>query len=320
MMEGLQISIPQRMMLIRITLIFSLIISVLLSFNLWAGYREFPYAPLFQNDFIPAPYDSVYIALAILSWIASLFLNKQRVFIFISFLLSVLLVLFDINRCQPWFYVYNAMLVVYIFYNGRVDDPNKFTSFFIILQIIFASVYFFNGLSQLNSHFIDTDFSETISPLKHIVSERQFLFFKKMGFLVPYLMMFIGLGLIVSPIRYLAITLATIIHFLLFIFLFPSSKNGNYALWFTNLSSVLMLFLLFSGKTKQRYFSPTFLFQVPLFYIVIILFVILPFFNRSGKWPDFLSSNFKSGNNNYATIKLGKKTTKICHFMKRTFV
>jgi hypothetical protein len=216
--------------------------------------------------------------------------------------------LFDVNRLQPWFYVYNALLLVFLFYNGRVDDSNKFTSYFIILQIIIASVYFFCGLSQLNKLFVNSDFTEIISPLKEIVSERQFLFFKKMGVVVPYLLMFVGLGLVISPIRYLAITLALVMHVLLLFFLFPSQKNNNYALWFSNLSFMMMLFLMFSGKTKQRYFSPTFLFQIPVFYPLMILFVVMPFFNNSGKWPDYLSANFKSGNNNSVVISLSEKT------------
>jgi len=307
MMDGLKISIPQRMMLLRIILIISLVISVLLSLNLWCGYRAVPYSSLIGANPIHPSFDLVYIAIVMLLWLASLFFNRQRLLMFLAFVICVVLVLFDINRLQPWFYIYNSMLVVFLFYDGRVDDSNKFTSYFIILQIIFASVYFFCGLSQLNKLFIDSDFSEIISPLRNMVSERQFFFFKKMGVIVPYLLMFIGIGLIISPIRYLAITLGLLVHFLLLIFLFPSHKNGNYALWFSNLAFILMLLLLFSGKTKQRYFSPTFLFQMPLFYFMAVLFVIMPFFNNSGKWPDYLSSNFKSGNKNSVRFSLSEK-------------
>jgi hypothetical protein len=66
--------------------------------------------------------------------------------------------------------------------------------------------------------------------------------------------------------------------------------------------------LLFSGKTKQRYFSPLFLLQKPLFYMVMVLFVLLPFFNNMNYWPDYLSSNFKSGNNKSAMISLSNRT------------
>lgn len=309
------------MMLLKVTLIFSLIISFLLSINLWAGYRSVPYSSLIGPNPLKAPFDAVYITVAMVLLLSSLVLNRQRLLICLALLICVLLVLFDINRLQPWFYIYAAMLWVFVFYNGRVDDPNKFTAYFIILQIILASVYFFCGLSQLNRLFIEADFSEIISPIRTMISERQFLFFKKMGFLVPYVLMFIGLALIISPIRYLAITLAMVMHVLLLVLLFPSSKNNNYALWFSNLSFMVMLMLMFSGKTKQRYFSPTVLFQIPLFYPAIAFFVILPFFNNSGLWPDFLSSNFKSGNTNTAVFFVSEKAaeqmpTSITRFCK----
>lgn len=306
MMEGLKISIPQRMQLLRVTLVLTMIVSILLSIHLWAGAREIPYTSVVSVNWLNKSLDTVFVLSAVFCWLASLFLKRHRLFLFFGFVFSTVLVIMDMNRLQPWFYVYSAMLFVFIFYNGRVDDSNKFTAYFIILQIILASVYFFSGLSQLNKLFIDSDFTEIISPLRSILSERQFLFFKKMGFVAPYLLMFTGLGLIISPVRYLAITVAILIHFLLLVFLFPSERNQNYALWFTNLSFMIMLLLMFSGKTKQRYFSPTFLFQMPLFYVVFSLFVIMPFFNSRKGWPDFLSGNFRSGNTNSAVISLSE--------------
>lgn len=308
MMKMLQISIPKRMILIRTVIVLSLIVSVLLSIHVWGGYRSVPYTSLIGDNPIPAPFDFIYVGVIVLLLLASLFFVWQRFLLCCAVALCVLLVLFDLNRLQPWLYVYCAMLMVFVFYNGRVDDSNKFTAYFIILQIVFASVYFFCGLSQLNSLFIESDFSHIISPMKTLMSERQFLFFKRAGFIVPYMFMFIGLGLIISPIRYLAITLGVFIHILLLVFLFPSVRNQNYVLWFSNFSFIVILILLFSGKTKQKYFSPTFLFQIPYFYLVFFLFVVMPFFNNSGTWPDYLSSNFRSGNTNKALIFLSEKS------------
>lgn len=319
MIDGLKLSIPQRMILVRITLIFSLIISIFLSLDLWGGYRTFPYAPLFGKTFIFPPYDFILSGLAILGWLCSLFLKKHRLFIALSLILGMLLVIGDLNRLQPWFYVYNAMLAIFIFYNGRVDDPNKFTSVFIILQLIFASVYFYCGISQLNSHFIESAYCDIISPLKQLMSERQFLFFKKMGAAIPYLLIFTGLGFTISPLRYLAITLSITMHVVLLVFLFPSAKNTNYALWFSNLSFIFMVVLLFSGKTKQRYFSPTFLFKMPLFYFVAVLFLLMPAFNIVNRWPDYLSSNFISGNTATASIILSKNAKEKLPFYLKYF-
>lgn len=309
MMNGLQISIPQRMTLIRMVLILSMVISFLLSFNLWAGYRDFPYAALLHQNFIPAPYDYIPVIILLLIWISSLFFKRERLLLFIAFLISAYLAIMDLNRLQPWFYVYSLMLLVFVFYNGRVDDPNKYTSYFITLQIMFASVYFFCGLNQINSLFTVRDFPEIISPLQTMMSERQFLFFNKLGSVVPYLLLFVGLGLMISPIRYLAITLGICMHILLLIFLFPSEKNQNYALWFSNLCFLIIMFLMFSGKTKQRYYSPTFLFEVPVFYPMLFLFVVMPFFNSKNQWPDYLSFNIKSGNSNFAILSLSPSST-----------
>jgi hypothetical protein len=288
------------MILVRVILIFSLVVSMLSSFHLWGGERNFPYSPLIETGTVHEPFDTILMTVAILSWIASLLLRKQRLFLVFSFLLCCWMVVMDVNRLQPWFYCYNAMLAVYIFYNGRVDDPNKYTSYFIILQIIVASVYFFAGLSQLNDRFAEGEFTRVILPLNNYVSDRQFKLFVKFGQAVPYLLVFVGAGLMINSIRYLAIALAILFHVMLLVFLFPSAGQTNYALWISNLVFMALVTLLFSGKTKQRYFSPTFLFQLPLFYIVMAFFVVMPFFNRREQWPDFLSFNFRSNNNRHA--------------------
>jgi hypothetical protein len=303
-MEGINLSIPKRMVLLRIVLVFTLIVSIFLSGHLWGGYRTFPYAPIINGFFIDQPFDLILIGLAIISWVCSLFLKNHRLFIFCSLCIGVILVLLDINRLQPWFYTFNVLLAILIFYNGRVDDPNQFTSIFIILQLIIASVYFYCGISQLNTHFIASTYVEIISPLKLLMSARQFIFFEKIGVVVPFLFIFIALALTISPLRYLGITLSTCVHIVLLILLFPSEQNTNYAMWFGNIAMMIIVILLFSGKTKQRYFSPGFLLKMPLFYLVAILFIIMPMFNTINKWPDYLSSNFSSGNNASAIIIL----------------
>ena len=40
---------------------------------------------------------------------------------------------------------------------------------------------------------------------------------------------------------------------------------------------------------------------------VFVFFIVLPFFNLINKWPDFLSSNSKGGNNKHLEIKINKK-------------
>ena len=306
MTEGLQLSLPKRINLIRTTLVLSLLISVLLSLNLWCGDRSFPVTPILQVNWLKSSYDFIWIVLVILFWITSLFLRFQRVFIFLACLFCFFLILFDLNRLQPWFFMYNSLLVLFIFYNGRVDEPNKNTSFFIIIQLIFASFYFFNGISCLNDQFVKESFEVIISPVQTLVSERHFIFLKKTGFLVPYLLMFIGLGLMISSIRYLAFSLAFLLHLILLVLFFPSANHLNYSLWLSNLTFIFLLFFMFSGNINPPIYSLILLFNRILFYPVFLFFIILPFFNSTNKWPDFLSSNSKGGNNKVLEIKINK--------------
>jgi hypothetical protein len=300
MMDGLQIAIPRRMTYVRITVVCSMILSVLLSLQLWCGERYFPRTPVVADAMIPVSYEIALVILMLIFLTGSMFFTFHRLLLFLALAAGATLIYFDVNRLQPWFYIYGLMLTVFIFYNGRVDDSNRFTSYFIMLQVIFASGYFFCGLNQLNCAFIETEYSRIISPLTTLMSPRQFAFFVRMGVIVPYFFIFIGIGLTVSVTRYLAITIAIIVHVALLIFLSPS-QNPDYAMWFSHFSFLVILLLLFSGKTKQRYFSPTLLLQRPLFYLVFVLCVVMPFFNRGG-WPDFLSFNFHSGNNRKAEI------------------
>ena len=304
MIEGLQLSIPKRMAYIKNILTIGLLVSVLSGLHLWCGEREFPYAPAIQGYYLDGIWEIVLLAMYCVLLLASMFLRKQRLLLFFSMLLAVVLVLADVNRLQPWFYFYNAMLLVFVFYNGRVDDSNKFTAYFITLQLVFASVYFFAGLNRLGTGFIEEEFSHTIAPLQQVLSERHYLFFLRVGVTLPFALLFMGLGLIITPIRYLAIALVIIFHAVLFFIMLPAFGTYNYALWISQLVFIFLAMFLFSGKTKQRYFSPSFLFNLPLFYVLVILFLILPFFNQSGRWPQYLTLDFKNKKPGLHTVGL----------------
>lgn len=304
MIEGLQLSIPKRMAILKNILTVSLLVSVLSSLHLWCGERSFPRSQVWTWFYLNEWGEISLLACYCLLLIASMFLRKQRLIMFLSLVIATVFVLADLNRLQPWFFLYNAMLTAFVFYDGRVDDSNKFTSYFIILQLIFASVYFFAGLNRFNSFFVQEEFTYTIAPLQNILSERHYLFFLKIGVSIPYLMVFIGLGLIITSIRYLAFALVVLFHLLLFFLMMPAFGNYNYPLWISQPMFILLALFLFSGKTKQRYFSPSFLMGVPLFYLVVALFLILPFFTKLGTWPQYLTGDFKNYKSEQHLLKL----------------
>jgi hypothetical protein len=295
-MEGLKLAIPHRLMLLRLSVVFSLLLSLLFSYRLWFSDRHFPFVPLFDLPLNFVLFSRLVTVLLILVLLGSVFLRGQRVLLFVAVLCLCALVFTDLTRLQWWVFYYGCMLWIFVLYSGRVDDANKYTTFFIVLQVMAAAVYFFSGIHQLNANFIRSEYTTIIAPLRGMVSERQFGLFVNLGAVVPWTLIFIGIGLTVTALRYLAITLACIMHVVLLILQPLSDGPSDWVLWVSNVNFLIMIFLLFSGKTKQRYFSPAVLFQRPVFYLTFIFFFVMPWFNHAGKWPDSLSFNIKSGN------------------------
>lgn len=320
MMEGLTLSIPQRMILLRTGVLLSFIVNIVLSWPLWAGQRYFPRVPIIRHIHLLPPYDWVLPVLLILLLALAIISVYKRFFMCLAILVVMYLIAGDIGRLQLWVFVYSAVLLLFVFYDGRVDDSNKFTSHFIVIQLLLAAVYFYSGLHRYNDSFVNQVMPEIFSGLRSFLSFRQFNLLLSIAKGIPFLLVFIGLGLIVSPARYLAIALAVLMHLALFFLLWPSEHQQNYALWFSNLSFVFFIVVLFSGKTKQRYYSPTFLFQLPGFYLVVIFALLTPVINLfGGNWPDVLSFNEKSGREKKVILFTGGTTLNKIGFYEKNF-
>ncbi|MFN7911743.1 MAG: hypothetical protein ACK5QC_07940 [Bacteroidota bacterium] len=286
-------SIPQRLKLLKTIVVLSLIISFCLSYRLWLSDRFFPTAPLINFDLTFKP-DGILTLLSCLCLGLSLFFRFERVLLSISLLFNFLLILLDVNRLQAWFLMYNALLFILVLFNGRIDNPNRNTVIFICLQLLIISIYCCNALSNFNVFFGTDVLHPFLDKYQSSLSTRQMAFFTQVGKLLPLLIFLIGVALMFPIARYLAISLALIVHLCLFILLFPSSTNLNYAAWFVNIAFLFVLPLLFLGETKQRYFSWSVLFQKPLFYLCITLFFVFPILNVFNREANLVSINFVS--------------------------
>lgn len=306
-MSGLQLNIFNRLKLIKISVGIGLLLSMLCSYNLWAGQRWYPVCPLFTNFYIQPPFDYILLGLEIVLVFFLIAADKTRLIIFLILLLNLVFVLLDQNRLQPWFFIYNSFLVVLLFYNWRIDNVNNYNSFFIILQLCFAAVYVYSGLQKFNEGFLTETYPWFIRPLKAFVSDRQMLTLNKTAYIIPYLEIFIGFGLLIKPLRFIAIPLVVALHVVILLLMGPLGNNYNVVVWPWNLIMIVLALLLFSGKTNERFFSISHLFKLPVFYLVMILFWILPAFNLIGKWETYLSFSLYSGNNHNAKILLSKK-------------
>src|SRR6266496_1240483 len=101
MTEGLQISIPRRLVFLRIALTTAVLVSMSMTFNLWAGSRYFPRMPVSPEMDPGVIWERVLFILASLCLIGSMFFRWQRLLIAVALLCLLVLVLSDLNRLQP---------------------------------------------------------------------------------------------------------------------------------------------------------------------------------------------------------------------------
>lgn len=288
--------ITQRLELLKLVALIGILASVLLSLNLWAGQRWFPKIPLFEGYVgLRAPFDYINLIVLVCLLIFSFF-SQSKIPVVVLILFSIYLCIDDQNRLQPWFYNYILILVVLMFYKRRVDEPNNYTTVFISLQLLVALIYIFSGIQKFNSFFASETFNWMLGPLENIFSSRQMTLFYKLGKVVPYVEVFIGIGLLFRPLRFIALPMVITLHIFILIMLGPLGKSYNYVIWPWNIIMILLDLLLFSKVQQERFFDISFLFKGMSFYIVITLMLIFPIFSLNNKYDSYLSSSLYSAN------------------------
>ncbi len=317
---GFKLNIFHRLRLVKVTVAIGMLLSVCCCPNLWAGQRWFPVCPVFDALYVQPPYDYIFLVLEIVLLLALIISSKPRLLIFLILILNLSLILLDQNRLQPWFYLYNCILFVLLFYNWRIDNINNYHSFFIILQLCVSAVYVYSGLQKINPNFVDDTFKWFIKPLSAFFSDRQMQTIVKVGYAVPYIEVFLGLGLLIKPLRFIAVPVAIIMHILIVFLMSPFGNNYNMVIWPWNLIMVVLILLLFSGTTTERFFSITHLFKIPVFYLVMALFWVLPAVNLRNHWETYLSFSLYSGNTHNAKILLSDDAYRKLPFYLRHFV
>lgn len=297
--------------IVRIDLIkqFSLIgllLSVLLSFNLWSGERFFPKVPAFDNFIgLTGIYEYINIGVLIILIILSLFENK-RYPVVLLILWSVYLCMDDQNRLQPWFLMYHVLLLIWLFYKKRVDEPNNYHAVFISMQFVLAGIYIFSGLQKINENFVSDTYPWFISPLEHFFSERQMNLFYRFGNVFAYYELLLGILVLFKPLRFIILPLIILMHVVIIFLLSPIGLNQNHVVIPWNIMMIFLNLLLFANVKRERFYDFTMLFKAGHFYIVILVMYFLPFLSFSNRYDSYLSSSLYSGNTHQVSVLVSK--------------
>jgi hypothetical protein len=280
-------------------LILALLSGLLISYPLWLSRHIFPQTPLipgFDSTFLH--FDKLLFGALLIMLLTIIVKPEWRKITFAALILFFLLLLIDLNRWQPWAFQYALMLFAFAVFPK--DEKNLYNS----LRIVVSGVYFWSGVQKFNEGFTEDIVPWMLEPLIKIFPSWESGLYT-MAMLVPYLEIFISIGLFFSRTRTLAVIIAMGMHLFVLYDMSPIAKDYNYVIVPWNLAMMSFLFLLFYRKKEAvipEHFK-SIRTRIPAA-LLFLLFWIMPSFSFIDKWDSYLSARLYSGNssNGYVFI------------------
>ncbi|MEO6290286.1 MAG: hypothetical protein ABIO76_10210 [Ginsengibacter sp.] len=196
----------------------------------------------------------------------------------------------DQNRWQPWEYEYVFIILMFLLNN------KNYRYFLSAVTIIIVSIYFYSGISKLNTGFLDSIWSEMI--LRRFVGiinvKVNSLVLYYAGYGVGLLEICCGIGLLFSRSKKISAAILITIHCFILFFVGPFGINHNKIIWPWNIAMIAYLFFLFIRRNVSHHNFPGF--KTGWNKLVIICWGFLPMLYYFGCWDAYLSSALYSGN------------------------
>ncbi len=241
-----------RLSIVKNILSLFLIATVAFTWPLWSADRYYPLFPGLQA------FSSVHLLIAyaipsllILSLVMVFLLRKPRFFIFLSALLCITLLILDTGRIHYWFYFYALLLVILLGYNWRVDNINHYSSFLNAVKILLALVYVVAAIQHFRGEFIHLQWPAFIKPFERFWTPEQCAYLGKAAYAIPFIELFIVIGLFFRGPKIAAIVFAILFHLFSFVVLFMQPQTEPaVVLW--HLSMIGMVFFVFGGSNAGQ--------------------------------------------------------------------
>jgi hypothetical protein len=286
----------------KITLALAFAAGLVLSHKLWLTDRFFPHAPLFSFlPQLPWPIDWVLLISSIVLLLITAAHPSPRKF-FIAFCITFgVLLLLDQNRWQPWVFQYFFMILMLCFVSWRREHRLRQTQILYAERLIMAGIYLYSGLQKINPQFMNDTYPWLMEPVTKHMEHGLSGWLYYLGYTLPAIEIFIGIGLLLKPARKAAMIFAIVMHVLILLDMSPFGHNYNVVIWPWNTAMIIFNLVLFKKDT-----SPISSYRLPLrFWLVkgvFLLFWIMPFFSFINIWDSYLSSSLYSGNTSNGVI------------------
>lgn len=287
---------------IKLSLIF-LLVGMLLSLKLWLSNRYFPLVPIFEFiPTLPSPFDAILLFTFVLSIILQLLTPTVKISKQLFWASAFLLLITDINRMQPWVYLYLLVLVIREIFKMQIEQLKW-------IKLLLASVYFYSGWHKLNPNYFYTVIDWFIQPF---CSEKttvcNILFY--IGSTIPLFEMACGLAFLSGKLVKQAIGAVALIHLYILLLLSPIGQNYNTVIWPWNIFMLLATVIVFYNSENENlliYIKNILRNEKHLKKLSVAFVVVTPFLNSFNLWPSYLSWNLYSGNTENAKLYLGDK-------------
>lgn len=254
---------------------------VVVSWPLWFPInRVIPKIPLWFPLELPASVDILVSATLCAMLMLSLWRPGRPWFWRGVWICLTILVLEDVNRLQPWVFVFVLMTQGYLL-------PAPPTNRLGIIRVVFITMYFWSGVLKWNPAFETEIFPWFMEPLGLGAFAREHPW---LAHVASVLEVGGGVALLWSRTRWIGLVALTGMHTFILYSLGPIGHDWNAVVWPWNLALIVLLWLVFAGSIEKRE-SGSRWHVVP----TLIVSGVLPVFHVFGLWDANLSHTLYTG-------------------------
>ena len=273
---------------VRYVLVASFLLTILIANKLWFGdSRIIPTIGMWQDAIqLSTLMQNICSTSLVLGLLLSLSNKLTRYGIILSVLAFSILVIDDINRLQTYYYQYLAMLVCLsvLKKEGEINQASA-------LYLIMVGIYFHSGLSKLNTNFIHYVFPNMLYAFHYVSLESwQNSSWQFIAYSIPLGEMILAILILLAKTRKIGVYAALVLHLGILFSIGPWGLDWNPIVWIWNLSMMALNWSLYN-TLQDRNIS----YKNIVSLAVIVLFILMPFFNRLGLWDNALSFSLYSG-------------------------
>lgn len=293
---------------LKVVVCIGFISGILLSLKLWVSTRFYPLTPLIDIfPPIPYPFDWIILFAVFLALVTTILVPRPRKFIWAVVALVTALAFLDQSRLQPWVYHYMFMLAALGLFSWKFDDTQGKDTTLNVCRFIVASIYFWSGLQKVNAQFFGDVYPWMVTPIAQLLPETAQPVILLLGMLIPFIEMGIGIGLLTSKLRNLAILLAVAMCTFVLWTIGPWGHNWNSVVWPWNLTMVALVFVLFIRTKNVPLFQMLWVRNYVFHKVILVVFGLLPLFYFFNFWDSYPSWSLYSGTINESVIKMSAR-------------